>query len=136
MKSKYIFLLLASVVHAFGPASITSISSKKTSPAATTTRIPMTTKETNDIIKNDDDTDDGQLDLNLLNFRSATSDDIPRCFDIESSSYPSDEAATLESLTNRHKYAGEYFVLCTITSTTITKGSESEESQKKKKKRY
>jgi ribosomal protein S18 acetylase RimI-like enzyme len=134
MKSKYIFLLLASVVHAFGPASITSISSKKTSPAATTTRIPMTTKETNDIIKNDDDTDDGQLDLNLLNFRSATSDDIPRCFDIESSSYPSDEAATLESLTNRHKYAGEYFVLCTITSTTITKGSESEESQEQEQK--
>ena len=61
-----------------------------------------TTKETNNIIKNDDD-DDGQqllLDLNL-NFRSATSDDIPHCFEIESSSYPSDEAATLESLTNR-----------------------------------
>ncbi|OEU22974.1 hypothetical protein FRACYDRAFT_178942 [Fragilariopsis cylindrus CCMP1102] len=87
-----------------------------------------TTKQTNNIIKNDDDDDDdGQqllLDLNL-NFRSATSDDIPHCFEIESASYPSDEAATLESLTNRQKYAGEYFILCTTTTTTtITKAKQ------------
>ena len=136
MKSKHIFLLLSSVVDGFVPTSITSICSKRSSRTCTTTRIPMTTtKETNNIIKNDDDDDDdGQqllLDLNL-NFRSATSDDIPHCFEIESSSYPSDEAATLESLTNRQKYAGEYFILCTTTATTtITKASVSENEESK-----
>mmetsp|Transcript_19410 Transcript_19410/g.42187 ORF Transcript_19410/g.42187 Transcript_19410/m.42187 type:complete len:457 (-) Transcript_19410:310-1680(-) len=54
-----------------------------------------------------------------IHFRAATSKDIPRCFEIESMSYPSDEAATLESLKNRQKYAGDYFLLCTTTSPSL-----------------
>ncbi len=51
--------------------------------------------------------------LPSIQFRPAAAEDIPRCFEIESASYPSDEAATMESLVNRQKYAGDYFLLCT-----------------------
>jgi len=72
----------------------------------------MTTKETNGIDSSNDD------DGNLLNFRYATLEDVPRCFEIESASYPSDEAAPLASLTNRQIHAGMYFILCTTTNAT------------------
>ena len=51
--------------------------------------------------------------LSSIQFRPAAAEDIPRCFEIESASYPSDEAATMESLVNRQKYACDYFLLCT-----------------------
>ena len=54
-----------------------------------------------------------QTESTSIQFRPAAAEDIPRCFEIESASYPSDEAATMESLVNRQKYAGEYFLLCT-----------------------
>jgi len=56
-------------------------------------------------------TSDG--DSPTIKFRPAAAEDIPRCFEIESASYPSDEAATMESLVNRQKYANDYFLLCT-----------------------
>jgi uncharacterized protein YciI/ribosomal protein S18 acetylase RimI-like enzyme len=49
-----------------------------------------------------------------LSYRSPTPEDIPRCFEIESASYPADEAATLEGLKYRQANAGDYFQLCTI----------------------
>ena len=47
-----------------------------------------------------------------LHYRLATPDDIPTCCDIEISSYPSDEAATLDSLNYRQEHANDYFLLC------------------------
>lgn len=44
-----------------------------------------------------------------LTFRQPASEDVPKCFEIESASYPEDEAATLESLHNRQSNAGYYF---------------------------
>jgi len=44
-----------------------------------------------------------------LTFRHPLTEDIPMCFEIESASYPEDEAATLESLYNRQSNAGDYF---------------------------
>ena len=38
--------------------------------------------------------------------------EVPRSFEIESSSYPDDEMATLENLTLRQAVAGDYFVAC------------------------
>lgn len=57
--------------------------------------------------------DSGDGDDGAICFRPAAPVDIPRCFEIESASYPSDEAATMESLVNRQKYADDYFLLCT-----------------------
>ncbi|KAG7361981.1 YCII-related protein [Nitzschia inconspicua] len=51
-----------------------------------------------------------------LTYRQPCRDDIPRCFEIESASYPSDEAASWESLILRQEQAGEYFLICTIPS--------------------
>ena len=79
--------------------------------------------------------DDNLYDVPSLNFRQACHNDLPRCYEIESSSYPSDEAATLKSLTNRQKHAGKYFMMCTTTSTTndnsdaITDISDTEKQQ-------
>jgi len=154
-----LILLVSSVIErhlnvcAFGPAyhNIASTSTSTTSSSGTaaasaiittTTRIPsrismmITTKDTNDGIdssSNDDDDDDGNLQLNL-NFRSATLEDIPRCFEIESASYPSDEAATVSSLTSRQKHAGMYFILCyTTTTTTNTNDAKTKKQQQKQK---
>jgi len=81
---------------------------------AMTTKIPANENGTKDNSDNGDDNDNhNDNDGQSINFRSAASEDIPRCFEIESASYPSDEAATLESLTNRQKHAGDYFLLCT-----------------------
>lgn len=44
-----------------------------------------------------------------LTFREPLADDIPTCFEIESASYPEDEAATLASLNYRQSNAGSYF---------------------------
>ena len=54
-----------------------------------------------------------------LIFRLATSCDIPKCFDIESKSYPEDEAATLSSLNYREKVANPYFLICEIENEII-----------------
>lgn len=48
-----------------------------------------------------------------LSCRPVQIDDISRCYEIESSSYPEDEAATLEKLKYRQKNAGEYFICAT-----------------------
>jgi PhzF family phenazine biosynthesis protein len=45
----------------------------------------------------------------VLIHRSATDQDIPHCYEIEKSSYPEDEAASLESLLFRQKNASIYF---------------------------
>ena len=63
---------------------------------------------------------DGDASTPVIHFRPAAAKDIPRCFEIESASYPSDEAATMESLINRQKFAGDYFLLCTTLSATAT----------------
>jgi GNAT superfamily N-acetyltransferase/uncharacterized protein YciI len=60
--------------------------------------------------------------LSRISYRPPTADDIPACFAIESASYPSDEAASLESLTYRITDALPYFqcaVLKDDTSETI-----------------
>ncbi|CAJ1935626.1 unnamed protein product [Cylindrotheca closterium] len=44
-----------------------------------------------------------------LTFRRPLAEDIPTCFEIESASYPGDEAASLDSLYNRQSNAGDYF---------------------------
>lgn len=48
-----------------------------------------------------------------LSYRPVHIDDIKRCYEIESSSYPDDEAASLENLKYRQQYAGEYFMCAT-----------------------
>ena len=53
---------------------------------------------------NDDD------DEIIISYRLATKEDISNCFEIEKASYPSDEAATLKSLTYRQENANEYFL--------------------------
>ena len=47
--------------------------------------------------------------LSDLTYRRPLAEDIPTCFQIESASYPEDEAATLESLYSRQSDAGDYF---------------------------
>lgn len=48
-----------------------------------------------------------------LSYRHVQIEDMSRCYEIESSSYPEDEAATLEKLIYRQQYAGEYFICVT-----------------------
>lgn len=48
-----------------------------------------------------------------LSYRHVQIEDMPRCYEIESSSYPEDEAATLEKLIYRQQHAGEYFICVT-----------------------
>eukprot|EP00529_Nitzschia_sp_RCC80_P030454 CAMPEP_0113443130 /NCGR_PEP_ID=MMETSP0014_2-20120614/1975_1 /TAXON_ID=2857 /ORGANISM="Nitzschia sp." /LENGTH=295 /DNA_ID=CAMNT_0000334067 /DNA_START=283 /DNA_END=1167 /DNA_ORIENTATION=- /assembly_acc=CAM_ASM_000159 len=47
-----------------------------------------------------------------LTFRPAESKDIDRCYEIESSSYPPDEAATLDGLQYRQREANPFFQVC------------------------
>jgi len=49
------------------------------------------------------------MNLSKMTFRQAIRADIDACFAIEEASYPSDEAATLESLVYRQEQAGDYF---------------------------
>ena len=51
--------------------------------------------------------------VHMLSYRTVHADDIPRCYQIESSSYPSDEAASLENLKYRQQFSGEYFMCAT-----------------------
>lgn len=51
--------------------------------------------------------------VNKLSYRPVNIDDISRCYEIESSSYPEDEAASLENLEYRQQNAGEYFMCAT-----------------------
>jgi PhzF family phenazine biosynthesis protein len=46
----------------------------------------------------------------LLSFRTVTAQDVPRCYELEMSSYPEDEAASLQSLLFRQQKATEYFL--------------------------
>jgi len=47
--------------------------------------------------------------LDRIIFRNVTPTDVPRCFEIESSSYPDDEAASKSSLQYRQHHAAQYF---------------------------
>jgi ribosomal protein S18 acetylase RimI-like enzyme/uncharacterized protein YciI len=90
------------------------------------TTISMTTATTESTSADSSSGDGiGNSELQGIQFRQAAASDIVRCFEIESASYPSDEAATMESLINRQKYAGDYFLMCTTTMTLS--GDESEE---------
>ena len=44
-----------------------------------------------------------------ISYRRSNPQDIPTCFEIESASYPSDEAASLASLQYRQRHANDYF---------------------------
>lgn len=57
--------------------------------------------------------------LSRISYRPPTADEIPACFDIESASYPSDEAATLESLLHRQANALGYFQCAVLDSDAI-----------------
>jgi ribosomal protein S18 acetylase RimI-like enzyme/tRNA(Leu) C34 or U34 (ribose-2'-O)-methylase TrmL len=48
-----------------------------------------------------------------LSYRHVQIEDMSRCYEIESSSYPEDESATLEKLIYRQQHAGEYFICVT-----------------------
>ena len=52
--------------------------------------------------------------VSRLTFRPAESKDIDRCYEIESSSYPPDEAATLEGLQYRQREANPFFKVCCL----------------------
>jgi ribosomal protein S18 acetylase RimI-like enzyme len=58
-------------------------------------------------------TDSSENILRNLSYRPVRFEDISRCYEIESSSYPKDEAASLEKLKYRQQYAGEYFMCAT-----------------------
>lgn len=49
-----------------------------------------------------------------LSYRQPNKKDISTCFDIEIASYPSDEAASLESLTYRQQQASPYFLCASL----------------------
>ena len=57
--------------------------------------------------------DDNENIVENLSYRPVSVDDISRCYEIESSSYPEDEAASLENLKYRQQNAGEYFMCAT-----------------------
>lgn len=57
--------------------------------------------------------DENESIVENVSYRPVNVDDIPRCYDIESSSYPEDEAASLENLKYRQQNAGEYFMCVT-----------------------
>uniref|UniRef100_A0A7S4QFC4 N-acetyltransferase domain-containing protein n=1 Tax=Ditylum brightwellii TaxID=49249 RepID=A0A7S4QFC4_9STRA len=59
--------------------------------------------------KKDDNIDKDDVALTQLTFRPPTAEEIPSCFAIESSSYPADEAASLQSLQYRQANALPYF---------------------------
>lgn len=57
--------------------------------------------------------------LSQITYRPATPSDIRACLAIEEASYPSDEAATLDSLTSRQAKAGDYFQCAILDDTDI-----------------
>jgi uncharacterized protein YciI/GNAT superfamily N-acetyltransferase len=55
-----------------------------------------------------------------ISYKQPSAEDIPTCFeDIESPSYPEDEAATLEGLEYRRSHAGKYFQCAMLDGTII-----------------
>jgi predicted PhzF superfamily epimerase YddE/YHI9/predicted GNAT family N-acyltransferase len=50
----------------------------------------------------------------IVQYRLCTANDIPVCYDIESSSYPMDEAASLSSLQYRQQNASSYFMCAVV----------------------
>jgi uncharacterized protein YciI/GNAT superfamily N-acetyltransferase len=70
-------------------------------------------------------TKDGLQLLSSLRYRPPTKMDIDRCYEIESASYPTDEAASFNSLLYRQKHALAYFQLCTVENTDREDGEES-----------
>ena len=73
---------------------------------------PFSAKATGDV-----EAETGNEDIiSRIAFRAPTDEEIPRCFEIESASYPADEAATLESLEYRLANAGPVFPSLLYTS--------------------
>lgn len=124
-------------IHTFSPACCSSACASNNNNNVhqhygSSTEIPMTSEKaaTTSVIDGDGGVNgngDDDTKLPAIHFRPAAAEDIPRCFEIESASYPSDEAATMESLVNRQKHAGDYFLLCI---TTTAPSSESDETTK------
>ena len=81
------------------------------SPQSSSFRFVETPSSSRLLASSTDDEEEIDNDISL-HFRLATPEDIPTCYEIESASYPSDEAATFESLTYRQKDATDYFLLC------------------------
>jgi len=54
-----------------------------------------------------------------ISFRLAKAADISKCYEIESESYPEDEAASLQSLIYRQTHASPYFLICENDSSNI-----------------
>jgi len=109
-------------VHTFSPACCFSPCASRNNNnnrihqhSGSSTELSMTSEKAATASVSDGDGDD-DTKLPAIQFRLAAAEDIPRCFEIESASYPSDEAATMESLVNRQKHAGDYFLLCTTTT--------------------
>lgn len=57
---------------------------------------------------------DNDMIISRLQFRPPTPEDITRCYEIESTSYPPDEAASLKRLAYRQREANRYFQLCCL----------------------
>ena len=69
--------------------------------------------------------------LDFISYRRVEAEDIPACYRIESSSYPEDEAASLQNLYYRQQTAGDYFWCATLPSdmTSIFNNNEAIEDE-------
>mmetsp|Transcript_14803 Transcript_14803/g.42642 ORF Transcript_14803/g.42642 Transcript_14803/m.42642 type:complete len:716 (-) Transcript_14803:101-2248(-) len=91
-----------------GPAAATCRPSTSTAPASPAHDDDYHEDEDED----EDDHDSGDQAAELLGrlfHRMVTPTDLPKCYTIESDSYPPDEAASLESLQYRQHHAAPYF---------------------------
>ena len=61
-----------------------------------------------------DDNSSEQNIIDKISYRPVTAEDIPNCYKIEVASYPEDEAASLENLSYRQQFAGDYFWCATL----------------------
>lgn len=62
----------------------------------------------------DDDGSSRHNILDAISYRPVRANDIPECYKIEAASYPEDEAASLENLSDRQQFAGDYFWCATL----------------------
>jgi len=58
--------------------------------------------------------------LDSISFRPVSAEDIPDCYKIETASYPEDEAASLENLNYRQKFAADYFWCATLPTDVVS----------------
>ena len=86
----------ARLIHVYPPANRCNGCTQPASSSSALRGMTTSSTETDDI-------------LSRITYRASTPADIPACLEIESASYPADEAATLNSLTYRQAAAGRYF---------------------------